>query len=119
MDLVRDLLDKLVVDRNGREMGRVDSVVLEFRGAAPPRVAGIELGPAALAQRVWPFLGRAVAGLEHALGIDRGRPVRIPFRDILGITRQVKVDRAFGETAASTVELRLRRLVSSIPGASR
>ena len=28
MDLVRDMLDKKVVDRNGREMGRVDSIVL-------------------------------------------------------------------------------------------
>ena len=31
MDLVRDLLDKLVVDRNGREMGRVDGIVLDHR----------------------------------------------------------------------------------------
>ena len=52
MDLIRDLLDKKVSDRNGREMGRVDSVILDVRDGAPPRVAAIEIGPAALAYRV-------------------------------------------------------------------
>jgi sporulation protein YlmC with PRC-barrel domain len=119
VDLVRDLLDKKVVDRNGREMGRVDSVVLEIRDGAPPRVAAIELGPAVLAYRVHPLLGRWVAALEHGFGVDAGRPMRIPFADVLEITSQVKVDRAFGETPASTIERRLRSWIGSIPGASR
>jgi sporulation protein YlmC with PRC-barrel domain len=37
MDLVRDLLDKKVVDRNGREMGRVDGIVISIRAGAAPR----------------------------------------------------------------------------------
>ena len=118
MDLVRDILDKKVVDRNGREMGRADSVVLELREGAPPRVAGVEIGPAVLAHRIHPTLGRWVAGLEYALGIAEGRPLRIAFREILDVTDHVKVDRAVGETAAATLEQRLRKWVSSIPGSS-
>jgi sporulation protein YlmC with PRC-barrel domain len=118
MDLVRDLLDKKVVDRNGREMGRVDSVVIEIRGDAPPRVTAIELGPAVLAYRIRPILGRWIAALEHGLGIAEGRPLRIPFGDILEIADHVKVDRAVGETAAATLEQRLRAWVGSIPGSS-
>ena len=118
MDLIRDLLDKEVVDRNGREVGRVDTVVLDVRDGAPPRVVALELGPAVLAYRVHPIFGRWVAGLEHALGVDRGRPLRIEFSDVLGLHDHVKVDLAFGETAAATVELRLRRWVGSIPRSS-
>lgn len=118
IDLVRDVLDKKVVDRNGREMGRADSLVVELREGAPPRVVGLELGPAVLARRIHPTLGRWIAGLEYALGIAEGRPLRIPFSEILEIDDVVKVDRAVGETAAATFEQRLRKWVGSIPGSS-
>lgn len=118
MDLIRDLLDKKVVDRHGREMGRVDSLVLHIREGQAPRVAALELGPGVLAHRVWPILGRWVSALEHAFGVDEGRPLRIPFGEVLDIHDHVKVNLAFGETAAATVEQRLRRWVSSIPGSS-
>jgi hypothetical protein len=118
VDLARDLLDNEVLDRNGRPMGRVDGIVVEIRDGAPPRVAGIEIGPAVLAFRVHPVLGRWVAALEVGLGIDEGRPLRIPFTDILGLAGHVRVDRAIGETSAGNVERALRRIVSRIPGAS-
>ena len=38
MDLVRDLLDRQLTDRSGRNLGRVDGVVLELRANRPPRV---------------------------------------------------------------------------------
>ena len=117
MDLVRDLLDKKVVDRHGREMGRVDRIVLELRHDAPPRVTAIELGPAVLADRVRPLFGRWMRGVEVALGIDAGRPLRIAFADILGTDTHIKVDAAAGETPASTLEKRLRGWIGRIPGA--
>ena len=117
--LVRDLLDKRVIDRRGRDMGRVDGIVLDMREGAGPRVLAIEIGPVALAHRLSPTFGRWVAALELAFGVDHGRPVRIPFADILEITDSVKVDRAFGETAAATIEQRLRAWIGRIPGASR
>jgi len=118
VDLIRDVLDKGVVDRHGREMGRVDSIVIALRPNRPPQVTAIEIGPAVLAYRVRPVLGRLMSAVEHALGIDQGRPLRIPFGDILGIHSHIKVDRAFGETVAATVEQRLRAWVSALPGSS-
>ena len=118
IDLIRDMLDKTVVDRHGREMGRADSIVIALRPNRSPQVTAIEIGPAVLAYRVSPFLGRLVSALEHALGIDQGRPLRIRFGDILGIHSHIKVDRAFGETAAATVERRLRAWVGALPGSS-
>src|ERR1043166_5058301 len=115
MDLVRDLLDKRVVDRHGRDMGRVDSVVMEYRDGAPPQVTAIEIGPAVLAFRVRPMLGRVVAALEYIFGVDEGRPFRIALDDVLDIRDHVKVDVAFGETPAATVEQRLRRWTRAVP----
>ena|SRR5215218_1868433 len=118
MDLVHDFLDKPVVDRNGREMGRVDTLVLSLRLDAQPRVVAFAIGPAVAAYRVRPIFGRWAAALEHAFAVDEGRPLRLGIADILGIHEHVKVDVAFGETSAATVEKRLRRWVGSIPGSS-
>ena len=63
MHLVRDLLDKSIVDRNGREMGRADRVILEIRNGAPPRVVALETGAGSLAERLSTSFGRAMAGL--------------------------------------------------------
>jgi len=117
--LVRDLLDKAVIDRHGRETGRVDRVLLEVDRGSPPRVAAIETGASALGDRLGRICGRCVAGLLHALGVDEGQPVRIHVTQILAVTERVKVDVAFGETAAANVERTARRVVSALPGARR
>jgi sporulation protein YlmC with PRC-barrel domain len=117
VDLVRDFLDKPVIDRNGRELGRVDSIVLEAGPDGAPAVSAIEIGPSVLASRVLPALGRVVRALEYVFGVEVNRPVRIPLDQVLGINDHVKVDVAFGETAASVIEQRLRKWVRSIPGA--
>ena len=60
MDLIRDVLDNQIVDREGRNMGRVDGIVGELRPGQPVRVACIELGPPTLAGRLHPRLGEWV-----------------------------------------------------------
>lgn len=118
MHLVRDLLDKEIVDRNGRVMGRVDRVIIDAADGSV-RVVAIEVGAPALAARLGPLLGRCVTGLLHACGVSDGQPVRIHVTQILGVMDRVTVDLAFGETAAANVERALRRLVAGLPGASR
>jgi sporulation protein YlmC with PRC-barrel domain len=116
MDVVRDLLDKLVVDRNGREMGRVDGIVLEQRDGVPPRLMEILIGPTPLAERLHPRLGRFVHTVEARLGLADGRPVRIDFADVEDFGRAAKLSVAIGETAVEAVEQRLRGWVAKIPG---
>jgi hypothetical protein len=118
MDLIRDVLDKKAVDRNGRELGRIDGITLLVRDGSPPQVATLEIGPAVLAGRVWPALRRWAEALEHALGIDEGRPVRLSVDQVLNINDHVKLNVAFGETPAAALEQRLRRWVGAIPGSS-
>jgi sporulation protein YlmC with PRC-barrel domain len=116
MDVARDLLDKQVVDRNGREMGRVDGIIVEQREGGPPRLSTILIGASVLGERVHPAIGRWVAAVERALGLDNARPVPIAFNDIAEIDRRVKVDVAIGDTAAGAVERWVRGWVTRIPG---
>jgi len=116
VDLVRDLLDKAVADRNGREMGRVDGVVLDARPGAPPRLAAIVIGPAVLGHRLHPRIGRVVSAVERRLGWGRGRPVRIAADAFEIAERRVKTRIAIGDTEVDAVEQGLRRWISRIPG---
>ena len=119
MHLVRDLLDQALVDRNGRNMGRVDRVVMDIGEHAPPPVVAIEVGAAALGARLSASVGRWIAGFLHGWNVDHGQPLRIDVHQILDATDHVKVELAFGETPAANVERRLRRFISAIPGANR
>ena len=116
MDLVRDIEDKLVLDRDGREIGRVDRVLLEMR-ADGPHVVALEIGPAVLATRLSARFGRWVAGLEYALGFGGGRPLYVPVQDILGTDPHIRIDRAFSDTPAATVEAIMRSWLPRLPGA--
>jgi sporulation protein YlmC with PRC-barrel domain len=116
--MVRDVLDKAVVDRHGHELGRVDGVMIDVRPGAPPRVSALEIGPSILAARIHPLLGRVVAALEYILDIDKGRPVRIELYEVIDVGDVITVDRVAAESAATVLERRLRRWVGSIPGSS-
>lgn len=118
MHLVRDLLDQPVVDRNGRAMGRVDGIALDVRADGPPRVVSVAIGPAVLGARIHPVVGRWVAAVEQACGLAGGRPVEIAMSRVsLTAHDEVRADCAIGETAAATVEQRVRGWIRRIPGA--
>lgn len=116
MDVVRDVLDKIVVDRNGRNMGRVDGILLHQEDGQPAKLTAILIGPSALAERLHPRLGRLVRTLENRLDVGRDRPTRIDFTDIDEIDRRVRVRLAIGDTAAAAIEQRLRSWLSWLPG---
>jgi hypothetical protein len=118
MDLVRDVLDKKLVDRNGHEIGRVDDIVLTVRHGEPPRLAALETGPSVLAARVHPVLGRWMRAFEFGWNIAAGRPVRLSPRALLEMAMTIRVDVDFDDTGASTVERKLRRWIGSLPRSS-
>ena len=116
MDIVRDVLDKSVVDRNGREMGRVDALVLEPRADQPPRLQSIVIGPVALGSRLHPILGRLVSACERRMGLDANRPVQIDVADVEKFDRKIHLRLAIGDTAVAAVEQRIRGWLSRLPG---
>jgi sporulation protein YlmC with PRC-barrel domain len=116
VDAARDLLDTLIVDRNGRDVGRVDGIELECRDGEPPRIAAVLIGAGVLASRLHPRAGRWAAALERALGLAAERPVRIAMSHVTRVERDVVVDMAIGETTAGSLEHRLRGWLRRIPG---
>jgi sporulation protein YlmC with PRC-barrel domain len=116
MDVLRDVLDKLVVDRNGRVMGRVDGILLEEDAGRPARLAYILIGPAALGDRLHPAVGRFVRRVETWFGLDANRPARIAFTDIEEIGTTIHLRLAIGDTSVGAVEQRLRTWVQQLPG---
>src|SRR6478735_9350119 len=110
------MLDQQVVDRNGVELGRVDSIIFELRDDGPPIVAAIEIGFVTLARRVHPFLGRCASALELIADVGANRPVRVPFSKIIDLEPDVRLDLTSSELATLAFEHKARGIVAAIPG---
>jgi hypothetical protein len=117
LDLVRDVLDEQVVDRDGRAVGKVDSVIFELRDDGPPKVTGMEIGTVAAARRVHPVLGRWVLRLMRRFGVGNGDVLRVPLQHVTkqGVNLRVEVDAE--KTPAYAWERWLRQTIRWIPGA--
>ncbi|MFN2634065.1 MAG: hypothetical protein ABR610_11675 [Thermoanaerobaculia bacterium] len=115
--LVRDILDKQLVDRDRRLMGKADGIVLRMRGSGPPEVVAIEAGPGVLADRLHPGLGRRLCAALERLGKDIGQPLRIPFAKILHRGLDLQIDTDARRTSAYAAERWLKeRVVRQFPG---
>jgi len=120
VDLVRDILDARLVDQNGRNIGRVDGILLELRRATPPRVAALEVGASTLARRLHPRLARWFRALALRLSPVPLTPVRIPphaLRDV-GDDIELDVDAADDRKLLRLEKWISRRIVSRLPGGS-
>jgi sporulation protein YlmC with PRC-barrel domain len=118
MKLVRDVLDKQLVDRTGRECGKVDGLVLVTDNGEPPRVAFIECGSSTLARRIGRRTARFVSWLARRFGPRHGAPVRIPWSDVLEVDVEVKIDVDAERSPLDAGEAWSRdHVVAHIPGA--
>ena len=117
MLLVRDVLDKQMVDRHGNRMGKVDGVVIRWADDGVPRVVYLEAGAVTMARRLGRRLGRWAAGLARRLGGQHTESYRIPWNRVRAVTLEVAVDVDAEETRINVVEDWLRtHVVEHIPG---
>ena len=120
MELIRDVLDNQLVDRQGHKIGKVDGIVIELEAGTPPRLAYLEVGAPTLAHRLHPRLGACVSAIAQHWGINQGAPFRIPWRKVQRVGIDVTVDIALEETPAFAEEQWLRdQIIRRIPGAGR
>jgi sporulation protein YlmC with PRC-barrel domain len=118
MDLIRDVLDKQVVDREERRMGKVDGLILAVEAGKPPRVLAIEQGAATLARRLHPRIERFVRAVGAKLYREEGGPARIPWSSVRDVGIDLEVDLAAEESRVYAWQDWLRRkLIGRIPGA--
>jgi len=115
--VVRDLLDKQLVDREGEALGRVDGIIMAYSADAPPRITHFELGAQTLARRLpRPFRG-ALSALAHRLTPRGDDPYRIEVGRIVQLGRTIKIDIDGSRSAARKTELWIRdHVIARIPG---
>jgi hypothetical protein len=117
MDLVRDVLDKKLLDREDCPMGRVDGLVMQFGEHTQPRITHIEIGGQALWTRLNPLLARFAATLARKWGPKRTAPVRIPWSRVVTAGKEIKLDVEAKETGAIAWEIWIaRHIIERIPG---
>ena len=117
MDLVRDVLDKKLVDSEHCEMGRVDGLVMHVGEHSQPRITHIQIGGTTLWMRVHPVLGNLAAKLACKWGPQRAEPVRIPWSRVMTVGRDIKLDVPARETGAIDWEIWIaRHIIERIPG---
>ena len=117
MDIIRDVLDNQIVDRNQRKMGKVDGIIIELSDGQPPRLAYLETGATTLAHRLHPRLAYWVAAIEGKWGAKNSQPYRIPWSKIRDVGIDVEVDVEAEQTSALAYEQWLReQVIKRIPG---
>lgn len=118
MNLVRDILDKQLRDREQAPIGKVDGIVLELREDEPPRVASLELGIPTLAWRLHRRLGRWFEERARRRRSRASQRVRIAWSEVrdIGVDIGVAVDGEQSGALAGEAWLR-DHVIGRIPGA--
>jgi sporulation protein YlmC with PRC-barrel domain len=116
--VVRDILDKQLVDARQRRIGKVDGLVLEARAGEPLRLAFIEVGAMTLGRRLHPRLEQWAASIERWLGVGKGEPYRIPYEKVRDIGLDVDVGIEVERTPILAWQRWVReKIIKRIPGA--
>src|SRR5947208_10741016 len=112
MELGRQVVDQQVIEAQDRQMGKVDGIVLELTPGARARVACLVVGGTTLLWRIHPGVARWA---ERRLG-GEGHTARIPWRQVVKVGVDVKVDVEAERSPALHWERRVRdRIIGRIP----
>ena len=120
LEAALQLLDRQLVDADGRLAGKVDDLELTFPdGGGPPLVTAILAGPGALSRRVGGRLGAWLEAIANRLrdGDDR-RQARVPFSAVTEIGSAVRLRVAKADLETNRLEAWTRdRIIGKLPGA--
>ena len=121
IDVGLEVLDRQIVDSDGRLAGKVDDLELAFPegGTGSPYVVAIISGPGALAHRLGGRLGAWIEAVQGRLHDERlPRPARIPFSVVKRIGNDVEVSVERDTLESDRTERWVReRVIGKIPGA--
>jgi hypothetical protein len=98
--LVSGVLDKKLFDRDKCLIGRADGIVIELPEGRQPRMVRIEMGGEILAARVGHWLVRPVTWMRQRFGPKRDGPVKIEWKHVKRMGRDLHLDIAADDTDA-------------------
>jgi sporulation protein YlmC with PRC-barrel domain len=114
-----ELLDRQLVDPDGRMAGKVDDLRLELREDGPPIVTEILAGPGALARRIGGRVGGWIASVHARLHPGAGDPATISFGVVSRIDDHVTLIVSRQDLATFEAEAWARdNIIAKIPGSS-
>jgi sporulation protein YlmC with PRC-barrel domain len=118
LDLHLDLLDRQVVDSDGRLVCKVDDLELQLDATGRPHVTAILVGPRALGPRLGGRLGRWVTAAARRLSEGQDwQPLRIDFGLVTDIGPAIKLARRRDELDVIPLEQWVdSHIISRIPG---
>jgi hypothetical protein len=114
------LLDRQVIDRNGRLVCKVDDLEFGPGSGGQPVVTAILAGPAALGPRIGGALGRWLVALQRQFRpCDQDGPARIAVALVEEIRSDVRLSAAAAELRTHQVEAWVdQHVISKLPGAN-
>ncbi|MBA2627878.1 MAG: hypothetical protein H0U85_07680 [Gemmatimonadales bacterium] len=116
MRLVRDVLDKQLLDWHNEKLGKVDGIVLQVSGDQPPRVVYLEAGATTLGRRLGRRVGGWVAALARRWGGEHPHAYRIPWTRVRRIEIDIRIDLEAEATRVYALEDWLRvHVVERLP----
>ncbi|HEX8169410.1 MAG TPA: hypothetical protein VF824_02590 [Thermoanaerobaculia bacterium] len=120
IELARDVLDQQLVDRNGRNAGKVDGIAFEWTAGEPPRVVYLDAGTDILARRLSPRLERLLQRVRRLFRRDDPTPFQIEWSRVMHVGLAVEIDIDSATEAPEHVERWLaKHVIGRIPGAQR
>ena len=119
LDVHMDLLDKQIVDSDGRLCGKVDDAELTQEADGQVFVTALLVGPIALAPRFGGRLGTWLASLARHTAGDLDRPPhRVDMAHVIEIGSAIKLDVARQELGLGQGEDWVaERIIGRLPGA--
>jgi sporulation protein YlmC with PRC-barrel domain len=121
LDAGLHMLDRQLVDKDGRLAGKVDDLGLTFpEGGGPPQVTAILAGPGALSRRLGGRFGAWLEAVANRLRDgDDDHPARIPFAVVKQIGSAIDLSVAKAELETDRLEAWTRdRIIGKLPGAN-
>ncbi|GAA4579938.1 hypothetical protein GCM10023176_58670 [Micromonospora coerulea] len=121
VQLTKRLLDRQIIDADGRLVGRVDDIEFAIDDEGYPYVDCLLTGQRVLGERVGGWIGRALVAIADRFVDDPPvPPVRISVSLIDRMDSAVRLRVRAADLPASPLEVWLRRhLIDRIPGAHR
>jgi sporulation protein YlmC with PRC-barrel domain len=118
LDLHLHLLDRQVIDRDGRYVCKVDDVELEVDETGRPFVTAILVGPRALGPRLGGRLGRWVSAIGRRIADGQGpESPRIDFALVSDIGSAITIVRSRADVNVGSLEGWVdAHIISRIPG---
>jgi sporulation protein YlmC with PRC-barrel domain len=119
LDALYQLLDRQILDNEGRMVGKVDDVELEERDDGRLAISALLTGPGALGHRLGGAPGAlAVRGWSRLSGAPANEANRIDFSAITAIETAIKLGVSRASLAVDGFEVWVRtRLIGALPGA--